>query len=286
MQNGNLENESDEVLALKFELENAKEAIADILNFLSNTQEISLTTLRQKLKSSLNDFANVCLTQIQILNKSQNPLNNAKLPQIISIPPMNHETKKHFPIPLLPPHNPGQIIKPPDYSIFEVRNNRIEPRYRKQNLFDDIKFLEVSEDSGSEDSDNKDSSSEVVQIHKSNHTQESVVTIENNIKGDIKATTEFLDEYRKKIDLWGVNENCPEKFTHKQLESLGSTPYKKAKTDTLEECEMCFEEYLENQKVSFLTCHHKFHTVCIKTWLLCKNECPVCGLKACLEYDS
>lgn len=285
MNSGSLENESDEVLALKFELENAREAIVDILNSFSSDQKISLATLRQKMKSSLSDFANVCLTQIGILNSTQNPLSPPKLPQFPKLPPIINEKRNLIPVPLM--YYPTQYKNPPELTNNnQFKTNLFETRYRKQNLFDDLKYIEESEDSSSENSGDKDSSSEVIQIVKRKYEEKTAIVVENDIKGDLKATTEFLDEYRKQTLVGGTNENCPEKFTQKQLENLGSTPYKKTENDILKECEICFEEYLENQKVSFLTCHHKFHTVCIKNWLLCKNECPICGLKACLEYNS
>lgn len=41
-------------------------------------------------------------------------------------------------------------------------------------------------------------------------------------------------------------------------------------------CAICLEEYIENDRVRQLPCHHIFHMACIDTWLTTRNSCPIC----------
>ncbi|KAG7020582.1 putative E3 ubiquitin-protein ligase RHG1A, partial [Cucurbita argyrosperma subsp. argyrosperma] len=43
-----------------------------------------------------------------------------------------------------------------------------------------------------------------------------------------------------------------------------------------EPCCVCQEEYKEGEDIGMLDCGHKFHTQCIKQWLMQKNICPIC----------
>ncbi|GMI96569.1 hypothetical protein like AT2G37150 [Hibiscus trionum] len=42
-------------------------------------------------------------------------------------------------------------------------------------------------------------------------------------------------------------------------------------------CVICLEEYKDMDEVGALkTCGHKYHSPCIRKWLLMKNTCPIC----------
>lgn len=45
-------------------------------------------------------------------------------------------------------------------------------------------------------------------------------------------------------------------------------------------CTICQEEYVEEDELGRLDCGHGYHTICIKQWLLQKNQCPVCKAAA------
>ncbi|PWA54759.1 E3 ubiquitin-protein ligase RING1 [Artemisia annua] len=41
-------------------------------------------------------------------------------------------------------------------------------------------------------------------------------------------------------------------------------------------CAICMDEYREDDKTGTLGCQHVYHAQCIKSWLICKNNCPMC----------
>lgn len=41
-------------------------------------------------------------------------------------------------------------------------------------------------------------------------------------------------------------------------------------------CSICQEEYVEEDDLGSLDCGHAYHRVCIRQWLLQKNQCPIC----------
>ena len=44
-------------------------------------------------------------------------------------------------------------------------------------------------------------------------------------------------------------------------------------------CVICLENFKVGEKVIILPCIHIFHSVCIKSWLATKDECPMCKFK-------
>ena len=44
----------------------------------------------------------------------------------------------------------------------------------------------------------------------------------------------------------------------------------------LDECSICLEKYIKNDKIMSLECNHSFHDACIKLWLKNNNTCPQC----------
>ena len=43
-----------------------------------------------------------------------------------------------------------------------------------------------------------------------------------------------------------------------------------------EKCVVCYDEFLDNEKIKILPCKHLFHGGCIDTWLVQNKKCPVC----------
>lgn len=265
--NESASNEADEFFALQFALENAKETISEIIESLHRTPNYPIMKLRMKIKTSLSDFANVCLAQDKFFRKhkrsSKIKLNSRHGRVLNPVALAFQNPAPHFnPMPQM-----INLIPAPDFpnKIEDINQNK---RIRKQNLFDVDKEIFFG-DSDSPEADD---------INCSINDEKTV-----DVKGDLQATSDFLEKYRNNTNI-EFNENCPEKFTMIQLENLGSTKYKRSNLKLVEECEVCFEEYTENENISFLSCYHKFHTTCIKNWLTKKNECPMCGIKACLDF--
>jgi hypothetical protein len=44
----------------------------------------------------------------------------------------------------------------------------------------------------------------------------------------------------------------------------------------LDECSICLESYIVNDKIIYLNCGHIYHKDCIKSWLKKSNTCPHC----------
>lgn len=48
----------------------------------------------------------------------------------------------------------------------------------------------------------------------------------------------------------------------------------------LNECSICLEQYIKNDKVIELSCKHTYHEKCIKEWMdtnnISNNSCPIC----------
>ena len=47
-------------------------------------------------------------------------------------------------------------------------------------------------------------------------------------------------------------------------------------------CAICMREYEENDEIGILGCRHEYHAQCITSWLIRKNNCPVCRSSASL----
>ena len=50
----------------------------------------------------------------------------------------------------------------------------------------------------------------------------------------------------------------------------------KLKNSDKNECMICLEEFIINEHVLYLPCSHLFHFECILSWLLKKDNCPIC----------
>lgn len=72
-------------------------------------------------------------------------------------------------------------------------------------------------------------------------------------------------------------------YTPDELKCLGVTFYKVKNNETRNECSICLIDYSDNDKISFINCTHFFHTICLKDWLIKKNECPTCSAEVHIE---
>ena len=43
-----------------------------------------------------------------------------------------------------------------------------------------------------------------------------------------------------------------------------------------EPCSICLEEFVVPNRIIVLACEHKFHSDCIKSWILQESSCPIC----------
>ena len=66
---------------------------------------------------------------------------------------------------------------------------------------------------------------------------------------------------------------CKEKYN-----ILNIPVYKIKNNDNLllDECPICLDKYLINDKIISLNCNHKFHKDCLKLWIKKNNTCPQC----------
>lgn len=64
----------------------------------------------------------------------------------------------------------------------------------------------------------------------------------------------------------------------KALKNLPRVQYKKTGDDE-GNCTICLVDFEEDETVNALPCLHKFHAVCIETWLKTNGACPICRAK-------
>tara|TARA_Y100000389_G_scaffold186799_1_gene207562 strand:- start:248 stop:700 length:453 start_codon:yes stop_codon:yes gene_type:complete len=43
-----------------------------------------------------------------------------------------------------------------------------------------------------------------------------------------------------------------------------------------EQCSICLDEFIENETLFQLDCHHYYHEKCLKGWLKNNRNCPIC----------
>lgn len=74
--------------------------------------------------------------------------------------------------------------------------------------------------------------------------------------------------------------NLVKKIRHKSFIKYSNTinfrnnPYYKN-----DDCIICLNDYIENNKYSELYCGHTYHTSCIKKWMNYREVCPLCNIK-------
>jgi len=54
----------------------------------------------------------------------------------------------------------------------------------------------------------------------------------------------------------------------------------------LNDCAICKETFVKDEKLIILTCNHKYHTTCIIPWLKLHNTCPVCRYQLPADEDN
>ncbi|XP_060178302.1 E3 ubiquitin-protein ligase MBR1-like [Lycium barbarum] len=63
--------------------------------------------------------------------------------------------------------------------------------------------------------------------------------------------------------------------THSSPAKDGVDPHVVADSES-EICAICQSEFEHEESIGTLQCEHKYHTDCIKQWLLRKKNCPMC----------
>ncbi|RNA09415.1 phosphatidylinositol transfer [Brachionus plicatilis] len=84
------------------------------------------------------------------------------------------------------------------------------------------------------------------------------------------------DDYESLIRL--DEQNSVKKCLRKEeVQSLPCFPFKENNLDQQEnQCSICFDSYLKDEKIMSLACLHKFHAKCVKEWLKASRKCPLC----------
>ncbi|KAF7840824.1 E3 ubiquitin-protein ligase MBR2 isoform X1 [Senna tora] len=77
-----------------------------------------------------------------------------------------------------------------------------------------------------------------------------------------------------------VNTGLSEDIIMKSMKERVYVPVMSGSSSDLEPCCICQEEYVDGEHVGSLDCGHEFHINCIKKWLMLKNLCPICKIKA------
>ena len=55
------------------------------------------------------------------------------------------------------------------------------------------------------------------------------------------------------------------------------------KTNQIDECSICLEEYENGQRVYITKCYHKYHIECLSYWYKKNKNCPLCREHICID---
>lgn len=64
-----------------------------------------------------------------------------------------------------------------------------------------------------------------------------------------------------------------DRSSHFELENEDATEYDG------DQCSICFNSFVDGERVGALKCDHLFHVDCLKMWLQRRNACPLCQTK-------
>ncbi|ORY02002.1 hypothetical protein K493DRAFT_312194 [Basidiobolus meristosporus CBS 931.73] len=95
----------------------------------------------------------------------------------------------------------------------------------------------------------------------------------------IYALWRFRQRQRQKRDLAPVSviSNLPKKKFYKE----------KRKGNEPQECVICLEDYVDEDRLRILPCKHEFHIDCIDPWLTTRKKfCPICKQDTCPSEDT
>jgi hypothetical protein len=62
------------------------------------------------------------------------------------------------------------------------------------------------------------------------------------------------------------------------LEKLEEITYNRKNKEDNESCNICMSEFEDGEKIKMVSCKHKFHSECIKEWVLRNPTCPCCRI--------
>lgn len=69
----------------------------------------------------------------------------------------------------------------------------------------------------------------------------------------------------------------PTSASQQSIQALPKTTV--TQSDVIKDCAICLEMMGVGAEIKSMPCHHGFHTVCIETWLMRRDTCPVCRYK-------
>jgi len=60
------------------------------------------------------------------------------------------------------------------------------------------------------------------------------------------------------------------------LNSIPLETYRIVNAESVDSCAICLSLFEEGQQLRKLSCLHKFHKICVDSWLISKKNCPLC----------
>jgi len=113
-----------------------------------------------------------------------------------------------------------------------------------------------------------------------------------NIFDNYLRNTEINYEYHDIQQLLDINENVLHynlfsnyedvKITlnEEEFDNIETIHYENLNNNSIDECLICTEQFVQNDIIKKIKCNHLFHTHCIKPWL-CEesNKCPICRVE-------
>ncbi|XP_041652571.1 uncharacterized protein si:ch211-59o9.10 [Cheilinus undulatus] len=66
------------------------------------------------------------------------------------------------------------------------------------------------------------------------------------------------------------------KLSRREIQRFPTKSYQSANSGGSTQCQICFSDYTEGEKLRMLPCFHDYHTQCIDRWLKDNTTCPIC----------
>ncbi|GCB64543.1 hypothetical protein scyTo_0004626 [Scyliorhinus torazame] len=105
---------------------------------------------------------------------------------------------------------------------------------------------------------------------------------DSSISEDLDMEWRLLDELGEGLTAQAISSVDPQLLTFMALEERLAQAMEICCNDTIypagleQSCAICCSEYVKEEKVTELPCHHLFHRPCVTLWLQKSGTCPVC----------
>ena len=141
---------------------------------------------------------------------------------------------------------------------------------------------------------------EVKRLKKQIKKQESLNYYENESYGNILNNDEESHIFHIRDDYQEINhrrhrhhtlnhhhKRCKSKtINHFNLLDVNKISNEQLNNNEIKICPICLDNYKIDDKIIYLPCFHLYHSKCIKKWLKCSKNCPLCKKEISFKNDN